>query len=371
MKKSAFLALLMAVALTTAPAAALATDGTTTPPTAPAEDETTTPPPTACDPQDDDDQDEDDTEDDTDTGEDDGSTDDGATDDGTTVPQASKSSPGKSGSAPGKGNADKNGKGQSGKDSKGSVKNGGTKDDDATSACGSIEGKKKGWSNKIKNILKHLEAGKKVGNLQQKLAELTLWAKSENGSQSDRDALLAILEALQAKEEVGEAAPDDLIILAETQDRLQDTAAAVSTLERALLLDYNHQEVYTELAKKLAKKGDKGVKVYVKGAKPSFDVKPVVQNGRTLVPVRAIGESLDAQVLWDEKTKTVTLINKSGKNVTLKLGNNIAIVDGKQIKLDVPAQTIGDRTMVPLRALGDFFGLTVGWENASQMATLK
>ena len=42
----------------------------------------------------------------------------------------------------------------------------------------------------------------------------------------------------------------------------------------------------------------------------SLDVAPFIYNSRTLVPVRAVAESLDAQVDWVAETRTVIINTK-------------------------------------------------------------
>lgn len=50
----------------------------------------------------------------------------------------------------------------------------------------------------------------------------------------------------------------------------------------------------------------------VQGKTTVLDVAPKVENGRTLVPLRAISEALGAEVTWDEQTQTVTVITRQG-----------------------------------------------------------
>ena len=47
------------------------------------------------------------------------------------------------------------------------------------------------------------------------------------------------------------------------------------------------------------------ITVYVDGEQLSFDQPPIIQDDRTLVPMRKIFEALDAQVIWDEADQTV------------------------------------------------------------------
>lgn len=104
----------------------------------------------------------------------------------------------------------------------------------------------------------------------------------------------------------------------------------------------------------------KGVKGFVDQNDSS--VQPIVQNDRTLVPVRFISESFGAKVDWEETTQTVT-VNLNGREIVLQLGSDVMKVDGAEQKLDVPAQTISDRTLIPLRALVEGLGKKVMWDD--------
>lgn len=104
-------------------------------------------------------------------------------------------------------------------------------------------------------------------------------------------------------------------------------------------------------------KNDNSLPVFIKDKEVKFDVPPVIKSGRTLIPVRAITNALGADVEWDEKTKTVTVSKAvydavygvSTTIVTLKLDSNIILINGKEVEIDVPAQLVSNRTMVPLR----------------------
>ncbi len=92
------------------------------------------------------------------------------------------------------------------------------------------------------------------------------------------------------------------------------------------------------------------------------DVVPFTQNGRTLVPVRFISESFGATVGWDDTTQAVT-VDLQDTNIKLQIGSNEMIVNGKTVTLDVPAQTINSRTLIPLRALVEALGKHVHWDD--------
>lgn len=94
--------------------------------------------------------------------------------------------------------------------------------------------------------------------------------------------------------------------------------------------------------------GEPVVVVAYNGTDPGFDTEPIIENGRTLVPFRALLEKLGATVEWNEETKLVTA-TKDDVVIKLTVGSDIAYVNDKEIKLDVPARIIEDRTLIPLR----------------------
>ncbi len=104
----------------------------------------------------------------------------------------------------------------------------------------------------------------------------------------------------------------------------------------------------------------KGAKTYVDTA--NLDIMPIVQNGRTLVPVRFISEKFGAGVGWDDATQTVSVTTKA-LDISLQIGSTQMLVNGEAITLDVPAQTIGGRTLIPLRALVEALGKQVFWDD--------
>lgn len=105
-------------------------------------------------------------------------------------------------------------------------------------------------------------------------------------------------------------------------------------------------------------------KVILDGQTLNFDVSPIYEEGRYLVPFRAISEQLGAKVDWDGKSETVTAV-KPGIEVKMKIGG-LAVVNGKEINLDVPARIVEGRTVVPIRFLSESFGAKVEWNEKEQ-----
>jgi len=111
------------------------------------------------------------------------------------------------------------------------------------------------------------------------------------------------------------------------------------------------------------------IRTLINGIPIAFDQPAIVDNGRTLVPLRAIFEAMGAQVDWDASTQTITAVRED-LNLSLRVGGNVIVRNGVNISLDVPAQIIGGRTLVPLRAVAESFGAEVGWDPATRTITI-
>ena len=109
--------------------------------------------------------------------------------------------------------------------------------------------------------------------------------------------------------------------------------------------------------------------VFYNGEKIKFDQIPVIENGRTLVPLRAIFEKIGADVEWNGDTQTVTA-TKDDITVSLTINNTTATKNGEAITLDVPAKIINGRTLVPVRFISDCFGVNVDWDGIMQKVIL-
>ncbi len=105
------------------------------------------------------------------------------------------------------------------------------------------------------------------------------------------------------------------------------------------------------------------------GVNSTIDVPAQIINNRTMVPLRAIFEALDASVEWDAATKTVTSV-KGNTTVKLTVGVASINVNGVDKALDVPGQIVSNRTLVPARAVAEAFGCDVQWDAATKTVTI-
>ena len=115
---------------------------------------------------------------------------------------------------------------------------------------------------------------------------------------------------------------------------------------------------------------DDGIKIVIDGEEKTFDAMPVIVNSRTLVPMRGIFEAFRAVINWDDATKTVSA-RSNGSSITLKIGDANAVVNGKTIELDCPAQIVSDRTMVPVRFVAETLGCKVEWNGEERKVIIN
>ena len=104
---------------------------------------------------------------------------------------------------------------------------------------------------------------------------------------------------------------------------------------------------------------DSTISVTVDGTAVEFpDQKPIIWNDRTLVPIRFIAESLGYDVEWDSIENAAVI---DDGRVKLWIGTDKAELDGALVTLDTSSVLVNDRTMVPLRAVAETLDCTVDW----------
>ena len=112
----------------------------------------------------------------------------------------------------------------------------------------------------------------------------------------------------------------------------------------------------------------------VNGVKNSFDTPPIIKNGRTLLPIRPLIESLNGFVSWSPSERKVT-VNFGDKNIELWIGKPQAKINGAEVPIDadnpkVAPEIINGRTMLPIRFIGESLGFNVNWDEKSKTVTI-
>lgn len=108
--------------------------------------------------------------------------------------------------------------------------------------------------------------------------------------------------------------------------------------------------------------------VVLDGRSMSFDTSPVIDRGRVLVPFRDIFEALGADVRWDSQQGKV-IASKDNTTIEINIGGT-ALKNGSPVNLDVPGKIVNGRTMVPIRFVSETMGATVDWDASSQAVVI-
>ena len=112
------------------------------------------------------------------------------------------------------------------------------------------------------------------------------------------------------------------------------------------------------------------ITVYVFGEIVTFDVLPQIINGRTMLPMRAVFEALDAtEIGWDQDSATASayfVIDDEDVSIYLTIGIDFLKRTWGQLEdelvMDVPPQIVDGRTLIPLRAVADALLIDVEWD---------
>lgn len=111
------------------------------------------------------------------------------------------------------------------------------------------------------------------------------------------------------------------------------------------------------------------VKVFVNGTKLGFDADPEIQNGRTFVPMRQIFEALGAEVAWNQTRKEI-VADRGFDEIILKIGSKIAIFNESCETLEAAPYLKDGRTMVPLRFIGEALNCDVQWDGDARTVNI-
>lgn len=146
-----------------------------------------------------------------------------------------------------------------------------------------------------------------------------------------------------------------------------DYLQSIYTPDKTRMLTNDTRVTYDEYEKTVTEANKDKITILVDNKVLISDVEPYETNGRVLVPMRAIFEELNADVSWDEATATATATsyNKT-RNVKITENQTTAYLNGQAVTLDVPATITNGRFMVPVRFISESMGAVVDWLDAKR-----
>ena len=112
-----------------------------------------------------------------------------------------------------------------------------------------------------------------------------------------------------------------------------------------------------------------GITVILNGKQLEFDVEPTLINSRTMVPMRVIFEALGAKVDWDGATQTAIGVTKN-TTIKITIGKDYLLKNDNIVVLDSPAVVISGRTLVPVRAIAESLDCKVEWYGETQVVEI-
>ncbi|MDD4439477.1 MAG: copper amine oxidase N-terminal domain-containing protein, partial [Tissierellia bacterium] len=197
--------------------------------------------------------------------------------------------------------------------------------------------------------------------------------------EAEMDELELLLEAAEAAEDEATvtALKEQLEILKAEKDAYKvQFKAKITEMQQIMKEKYTLEELteLEEVAEALKSLDDVAIipveNVIIVNGDAKFDTPPVIKEGRTLIPVRAISEGMGAEVGWNAEEKIVT-ITKDDKVIVFNLTENKVFVDEAEVIIDVPAKVMNNRTMVPLRFIAEHLGLNVDYDEEMQTIVIE
>ncbi|MFC3770504.1 copper amine oxidase N-terminal domain-containing protein [Paenibacillus sp. GCM10012303] len=96
---------------------------------------------------------------------------------------------------------------------------------------------------------------------------------------------------------------------------------------------------------------------------------PFLLDGRTMVPLRFIGEALGAKVVWGAEDQSITLLNNPGITIQLWINNKQAVVNGNTYELDVAPVIHEESAVIPLRFVSEHLNMFVYFNQGDLLIT--
>ncbi|PLX33943.1 MAG: hypothetical protein C0604_02595 [Clostridiales bacterium] len=207
------------------------------------------------------------------------------------------------------------------------------------------------------------------------VAEKDKALEEKDALEAQKDSLEAEIEALESELEAaedGESSLDSTEAIRTRKQEMEELKLAmkekIDEAKTAVRASYTEEELaeIEEMRESLALRFKNASflpveSIMARGRNIKFDTPPVIKDGRTLIPVRAVSEAFGASVAWDPALRTVTIV-RGETEIVLGIDSLEAMVNGEQEPIDVPPEIMGGRTVVPLRFVLEKMGWECNWD---------
>jgi len=98
---------------------------------------------------------------------------------------------------------------------------------------------------------------------------------------------------------------------------------------------------------------------------------PFIENGRTMIPLRALADVFGFETDWDASEGRITL-TKDGRNIVMHIGKSEILVDGQTVHFEGAVPMVkNNRTFLPASKLAEILGIQVDWDGNTRTATFS
>lgn len=112
------------------------------------------------------------------------------------------------------------------------------------------------------------------------------------------------------------------------------------------------------------------IKIIVNGEELILDAEPLLVNDTILVPIRPIFESLGMRLIWENERGVVTTTTAIGE-VKIRIGSDIAVLgDGTVNLMPTYPRIVNGRTMVPIRFVAETMKADVNWSEGTRTVSI-
>ena len=102
---------------------------------------------------------------------------------------------------------------------------------------------------------------------------------------------------------------------------------------------------------------------------------PVIENGRTFLPISSLIGALDGEITWNQEKRKIGILFQ-GVSIGLQIGSSVAFIDGKETRIENDNDKVvpfikNSRTMLPLRFIAETLAINIEWDQKTKTITLE